>query len=215
KPQKLNRRQARWLTELQEYHFTLHHIPGKSNSKADLLSRRHGFDQVLDDNDHLVLLSPAHFRRLVLCHMVSDQASYDLTTIPFHARIHRAHHNLDKVVKRALERKETGWKVLEDGTCTFKDRVYVPVDKKLHEDIIREHHDSPLAGHPGRYKTAELILRDYWWPQLQRDVRAYIEGCETCQRTKPHRTPTATPLHPFQPPSRPWDTITIDIIGPI
>ena len=39
KPQKLNRRQARWLTELQEFHFTLHHIPGKSNSKADILSR--------------------------------------------------------------------------------------------------------------------------------------------------------------------------------
>src|SRR5262245_30885590 len=39
KPEKLNRRQARWLTELQEYDFTLHHIPGKSNSKADILSR--------------------------------------------------------------------------------------------------------------------------------------------------------------------------------
>jgi hypothetical protein len=25
KPQKLNRRQARWVTELQQYHFTLHH----------------------------------------------------------------------------------------------------------------------------------------------------------------------------------------------
>ena len=39
KPEKLNRRQAQWLTELQEYDFTLHHIPGKSNSKADILSR--------------------------------------------------------------------------------------------------------------------------------------------------------------------------------
>jgi hypothetical protein len=39
KPQKLNRRQARWLSELQEYHFTLHHIAGKANSKADILSR--------------------------------------------------------------------------------------------------------------------------------------------------------------------------------
>lgn len=38
KPQNLNRQQARWLTEIQEFHFTLHHIPGKSNSKADILS---------------------------------------------------------------------------------------------------------------------------------------------------------------------------------
>jgi hypothetical protein len=38
KPQKLNRWQARWLTQLQDYDYTLHHIPGKANSKADLLS---------------------------------------------------------------------------------------------------------------------------------------------------------------------------------
>jgi hypothetical protein len=37
-PQKLNRRQARWLIQLQDYDYTLHHIPGKANSKADLLS---------------------------------------------------------------------------------------------------------------------------------------------------------------------------------
>ncbi|SJL11309.1 uncharacterized protein ARMOST_14712 [Armillaria ostoyae] len=38
KPQKLNRRQARWVTELAEYHFTLKHKPGTANVKADLLS---------------------------------------------------------------------------------------------------------------------------------------------------------------------------------
>jgi hypothetical protein len=44
-PQKLNQRQAHWLTELQEYHFMLHHVSGASNSRANLLSRRPGFDQ--------------------------------------------------------------------------------------------------------------------------------------------------------------------------
>ncbi|SJL16260.1 uncharacterized protein ARMOST_19780 [Armillaria ostoyae] len=39
KPQKLNRRQAQWVTELVEYHFVLKHKPGATNVKADLLSR--------------------------------------------------------------------------------------------------------------------------------------------------------------------------------
>jgi hypothetical protein len=39
KPQKLNRQQARWVTELQQYHFTLYHRAGALNQKADLLSR--------------------------------------------------------------------------------------------------------------------------------------------------------------------------------
>jgi hypothetical protein len=43
--QKLNRRQACWLSDMQDFHFTLHHLPGKANSKADILFRRPGFDQ--------------------------------------------------------------------------------------------------------------------------------------------------------------------------
>jgi hypothetical protein len=39
-PQKLNRRQARWFTELAEYNFTLSHRPGKLNIIADVLSRK-------------------------------------------------------------------------------------------------------------------------------------------------------------------------------
>ena len=38
KPQNLNRRQARWIMDLQEYNFTIKHRPGKTNTKADLLS---------------------------------------------------------------------------------------------------------------------------------------------------------------------------------
>ena len=39
KPQKLNRRQARWMTELGEYHFKLLHKLGKTHIKPDILSR--------------------------------------------------------------------------------------------------------------------------------------------------------------------------------
>ncbi len=66
KPQKLNRRQARWVTELAEYHFSLHHKPGASNKKADLLSRRADHDTGKEDNDEVIVLKPEHFRALVM-----------------------------------------------------------------------------------------------------------------------------------------------------
>jgi hypothetical protein len=39
KPQKLNRKQARWMTELAEYHYSFNNKPGKSNVKPDILLR--------------------------------------------------------------------------------------------------------------------------------------------------------------------------------
>ena len=61
KPQKLNRHQARWVTELAEYHFALHHQPGPTNKKADLLSHHDDYNQGKKDNDDVVVLQPHHF----------------------------------------------------------------------------------------------------------------------------------------------------------
>ncbi len=66
KPQKLNRRQAHWVTELAEYHFTLQHKAGALNKKADLLSRRDDHDQGKEDNDDVIVLQAEHFRALIM-----------------------------------------------------------------------------------------------------------------------------------------------------
>ena len=54
-PHKLNRRQAQWYLKLQDYDFMLKHILEKTNTKADILSRK---DQVntKEDNKDVQLL---------------------------------------------------------------------------------------------------------------------------------------------------------------
>jgi len=64
--QKVNRRQARWLTELAQYHFTLHHKPGNTHNKPDFLSRPPGLDKGEKDNENVTLLPEQHFRSLFL-----------------------------------------------------------------------------------------------------------------------------------------------------
>ena len=91
--------------------------------------------------------------------------------------------------------------------------IYIPKDRKLREDIIREHHNSIVAGHLGRYKTQELITKNYWWPYIQADIRKYINGCETCQKPKAHQEKPHNPLHPHEIPKAPWEHILVDLIG--
>ena len=58
-PQKITARQARWYQFLQDYDFELEHFTGKSNTIADLLSRRKDFEGGVNINENVTLL-PDH-----------------------------------------------------------------------------------------------------------------------------------------------------------
>ena len=43
-----------------------------------------------------------------------------------------------------------------DGLVLFRGKVYVPLDAQLQHDIVEAHHDTPVTGHSGWWKTTEL-----------------------------------------------------------
>jgi hypothetical protein len=60
-PHKISRRIAREVLELSEFDVELHHIPGKSNGRADALSRCPDYDQGEHDNENVIVLPKEHF----------------------------------------------------------------------------------------------------------------------------------------------------------
>jgi len=68
------------------------------------------------------------------------------------------------------------WKI--EGNLVLKEgKVYVSKKEELRAEIIRLHYDVPAVEHGGRWKTVELVTRNYWWPGVTRDIGKYIEGC--------------------------------------
>ena len=63
-PHKLNRRQARWYLKLQDYNFTLQYIPGKTNTKADILSRKNQVNTKEDSKNIQILKEELCTRRI-------------------------------------------------------------------------------------------------------------------------------------------------------
>ena len=75
----------------------------------------------------------------------------------------------DKVIKAVEEMKKARVKMLrdkewreEDSLMLKEGKVYVPKDEALRVEIIRLHHDMPMGGHRGQWKTAEMVTQNFW-----------------------------------------------------
>src|SRR5579863_9720378 len=213
--QTLTRRQACWSLFLATFDYLIIPKPGKTN-KADGLSRCPDYKEgIASENTEKVLLTPDKF----------GIQSLHTTAIPV-----KMDNDLKLTIQTAITNdKLTGQKLkdiltsgprritkglqewnYENGLILYKGLVYVPNNNALKQRITKQFHNG-LMGHPGQWKTLELISRDYWWPGITEFVKAYIKGCAICQTTK-IRPPAKVPLKPNDIPNGVWETITMDFI---
>jgi len=214
---KLNRRQARWALYLSRFDFKLVHKPGPTMGKADALSRRADHKKGVEhDNKNVTLLKPEFFKVHALRqgHLLIEGHEESILS-----KIRKSKDLDESVVKAVEELKKSSTKQLrseewseEQGLVLFRGKVYVPKDIKLRLEIIKLHHDTPIAGHPDQWKTLELVTRNYWWPGITMQVKNYVSGCDRCQRMKSFPEKPAGKLKPNEATSQPWKDITTDFI---
>ena len=176
-PHKLNGRQARWYLKLQDYDFILWHIPGKTNTKVDILSRKDQIDTKEDNKDVQLLKDEIWSRKTVgKIQMFDSKKMVEDTDIIKRIKKNRTR---EKEVSQALQKKDgSAWE--EDGVAYMEGRIYVPNNKDIKEKILREHHNPVDIGHPGQHRMQDLIKRTYWWPGLKEDIKKYVQGCVKC-----------------------------------
>jgi len=66
---------------------------------------------------------------------------------------------IKKVGVKAIQREE--WKV-EEELVLKEEKVYVPKNEELRTEIIQLHYNVPMARHREKWKTVELVTRNYW-----------------------------------------------------
>ena len=185
KAQKLNRRQARWALYLSQFNFTLEHVLGTRMGKVDRLSRRLDWKLGVDrDNENQVVIKENWICSLQ--EVVLEGPEVDMLE-----KIKKTRSRDEDVVRIVKEMKKAKVKELQgnewqiEGELVLKEgKVYVSKDEELRTEVIRLHHDVPAAGYRGRWKTVELVTRNYWWLGVMRDVGRYIEEYDLCQRMK-------------------------------
>ena len=181
--------------------------------KADRLSRRVDWKVGTDkDNENQVLIKDNWIRNMY--EVVVEGPEVEIVE-----KIKKARSKNEDVVRVVKEMKKAGvkelrgneWKI--EGDIVLKEgKIYVLKNKELRVEVIRLHHDVPAAEHGGRWKTVELVTRNYWWPGVTRDVGKYLEGCDLCQRMKNRMEKPAGKLKLSEVPQKTWMYLTVDFI---
>jgi hypothetical protein len=214
---KLSHWQAQWALFLSRFDFTIIHKAGTSMRKTDVLLWRPDFEQgVENDNKDVTLLKPEFFHVWALWqgHLLLEGEESELLS-----KIQKSKEYNEAIVKVVKELKRSPVKVLrtdewseEQGLILFRGKIYVPKDKQLRRRLVMLHHDSPIAGYPGQWKTLELVSRNYWWPGISKFVFSYVDGCDKCQQAKIYPQAPAGKLRPNPIATTLWKNILVDFV---
>jgi hypothetical protein len=80
--------------------------------------------------------------------------------------------------------------------------------------VFKECHDSVWAGHLRATHTYARIAQQYWWPDLQREVKRWVRGCQEGGSRKARPREVITPLRSIRGGDV-GDRWALDVAGPL
>lgn len=178
-------RQQRHLAAVSEFTTDVQHVSGKSNLVADCLSR--------------ALVSPVY------------------VGIDFSAMAADQHDDADI---QKLQSEPTGLKLadrqVQEGGPHLLCDISTGCPRPLVPVLWRRRVFDALhsLSHPGVRASVKLVSSKFVWPGLRKDVKEWAAACVPCQRAKVHKH-TKAPLEPFPIPSRRFDHVHVDLVGPL
>lgn len=226
---------ARWLVDLQEFDFSVSHRPGKQHTNADALSRlpthpeQASCPSCAQERTSSRDQQPSHKE-------IPEKFRVNAISIDESLLRSQLHDHDIQIVRVGIANdRALSWDEKNDlstfGLAVYKSAAKLSMEGELLGirlagvwkpilpsantiPFLREIHDGVGGGHFGIKKTVEKVKTRCWWPGWMDDVKSYIAGCPTCAIVNDPCPNARAALQPFNV-SRPFQTVAMDMIGPI
>jgi hypothetical protein len=209
----LNMRQRRWLELIKDYELEIHYHPGKANVVADALSRKASCHCLTMKTSDITLCQEMEKLNLgMIQHGTSNHLKLELVLLQ---RINDAQRN-DEGMKHIHEKMEAGkancFRKDDQGVVWFNNRIAVPKNDEIRQQILDEAHLSRYYIHPESTKMYHDLKQHYWWTKMKIEIARYVARCDTCRRVKAIHMKNAGPLQSLPIPTWKWEDISMNFI---
>ena len=190
-----NSRAMKWHLDVSEYDFELQHKKGKSIPHADVLSR----------------YPPPEKTKSMMAYLSPSLQSVELVPVLTPERWVK---EISSLKEKDRPRGEEVY--LKEGIYWKKvpgedPLLWVPPGQRQH--VLKVFHEPPAVGHPGVDRMLYSMSREVFWKGMRKDIEDYVRTCDKCQRYKHHKQAIpwlATPI-----PLKPFEDVSVDIVGPV
>jgi hypothetical protein len=215
----LTPRVHRWWAFLQAFDFDIVHIDGKRMAHADFLSRNPLRVQPGSSS------SIQNVERQNSCSLINNTECKRVEVTNISCEWLSAEQQKDNEIKKLLQ--DLSENILDSELAkTYEIRLGVlyrkiqrngktrclPIlPRALRWSVISSTHEAIM--HLGWDKTLEKLYDMYWFENMSKYVRKFVENCVTCRISKSQSGKVQVELHPIPKVPVPWHTVHVDATG--
>lgn len=201
----LTPRVHRWWAFLQSFDFDITHRDGKHMAHVDFFSRNptpvkasKTFDKTEPKQIHVTEIS----ENWLLAEQQRDndikKLVSDLTDEKLNRDVAKTYELRSGMLYRKIQRYG-------------KTRCLPVIPRSLRWSIVHNVHEGLI--HLGWEKTLEKMYDFYWFENMSKFVRKFVDNCVTCKVSKSQSGKIQAELHPIPKVAIPWHTVHVDATG--
>jgi hypothetical protein len=167
----LNMRQTRWLELIKDYELEIHYHPSKANVVANALSHKASCHCLMMTTSYITLCQEMEKLNLgMIQHGTLNHLKLESVLLQ---RIIDAQRN-DEGMKHIHEKIKVGkancFREDDQGVVWFNNRIVVPKNDEIRQQILDEAHLSRYSIHLGSTKMYHDLKQHYWWMKMKIEI---------------------------------------------